>query len=363
MPDKHRRAAVALPKGVHRVVSRGREYFYWQTGRNTASPGERVKLPSDPQSPEFWAVLAQLQGAPTEPVIVTMNVVFDKYMQWLRTRTDVSGETKRKYERQIDVARRGLGHMRPETVRPSDIRRLLDQFADVPGTGNNLLGTLRALSSWGLERGHFDHSITEAVKPYKSDGGHRPWTSAQQAAAERHLTDMVRRAYFLARYTGQRGSDVVRLGPHMIDDGGFRIVQQKTQREVWCPIDPELAAEMATWGTELVTGRQKGWNAWHVAGQRYIGPYLHQHWGKVYGRKLLDSQFRQQSQGIPELAGATFHGLRGTRVVELRQRGATTTQIQDQVGMSLPMIERYCRFADKKANGKASVVALRRTVT
>jgi len=28
--------------------------------------------------------------------------------------------------------------------------------------------------------------------------------------------------------------------------------------------------------------------------------------------------------------------------------------------MSLPMIERYCRFADKKANGKASVIALRR---
>ena len=57
MPDKRVRAAVALPKGVHRVVSRGREYFYWQPGRNTASPGERVKLPSDPQSPEFWAAL------------------------------------------------------------------------------------------------------------------------------------------------------------------------------------------------------------------------------------------------------------------------------------------------------------------
>jgi len=341
MPDKRRRAAVALPKGVHRVVSRGREYFYWQPGRNTASPGERVKLPSDPQSPEFWAMLAQLQGAPATPVVVTMNMVFDKYMQWLGGRSDVAGETKRKYGKTLDIARRGIGHMSPDRVRPSDIRLLLDQFADVPGTGNNLLGALRAVSSWGLERGHFDHSITESVKPYKSDGGHRPWTAEQCLAAERGLTGMVRRAYFLARYTGQRGSDVVRLGPHMVDDGGFRIVQQKTQREVWCPIDPELAAEMATW-------------------EKRLGPYLQQHWGKVYGRKLLDSQFRSQAQQIPELAGATFHGLRGTRVVELRQRGATTTQIQDQVGMSLPMIERYCRFADKKANGKAAVIALRR---
>jgi hypothetical protein len=45
-------------------------------------------------------------------------------------------------------------------------------------------------------------------------------------------------------------------------------------------------------------------------------------------------------------------------VVELRQRGATTLQIQDQVGMSPKMIDRYCRFADKKANGKAAVLAL-----
>jgi len=64
------------------------------------------------------------------------------------------------------------------------------------------------------------------------------------------------------------------------------------------------------------------------------------------------------AERIPELAGATFHGLRATRVVELRQRGATTLQIQDQVGMSPKMIERYCRFADKKANGKAAVFAL-----
>jgi integrase len=337
----HRRGAVRLPKGVHRVVSRGREYYYWQPGRNTTAPGKRIKLPNDAQSPEFWQAIQRLKGVQLEPAIITMNVVFDKYIQWLMVRTDVTAETKRKYERQLDVGRRGMGHMQPGNVRPADIRQFLDQFSDVPGTGNNLLAVLRAVSAWGLERGHFAHSITEAVKRYRSDGGHKPWTREQCLAAERSFADMVRRAYFLARYTGQRGSDVVRLTPGMVDEGGFRITQQKTAREVWCPIEPELAAEMATW-------------------ERELGPYLKQHWGKVYGRKLLDKQFRDQVKEIPELAGVTFHGLRGTRVVELRQRGATSTQIQDQVGMSLNMIERYCRFADKKANGKASVIALRR---
>jgi integrase len=92
----------------------------------------------------------------------------------------------------------------------------------------------------------FPQSVTEGVKPYKSDGGHKPWTPAQCAAAEKNFTGMVRRAYFLARYTGQRGSDVVRLAETFIDDGGFRLIQKKTGREVWCPIDEALAAEMAT---------------------------------------------------------------------------------------------------------------------
>src|SRR6516225_11721199 len=63
---------------------------------------------------------------------------------------------------------------------------------------------------------------------------------------------MVRRGVMLMLYTGQRGSDVVRLGPTMIDDcgDGFDLGwrgQQKTGARPWCPIFPELAAEMATW--------------------------------------------------------------------------------------------------------------------
>jgi len=100
-----------------------------------------------------------------------------------------------------------------------------------------------------------------------------------------------------------------------------------------------LAAEIATW-------------------ERRPGPYLQQSYGKLYSRELLDNQFAKARETIPELAGVTLHGLRATRVVELRQRGSTEMQIQDQVGMSLKMIARYCRFADKKANGKAAVFAL-----
>jgi integrase len=89
-----------------------------------------------------------------------------------------------------------------------------------------------------------------------------------------------------------------------------------------------------------------------------LAPYIFGLNGKPYSKDRIDTLFAQARAQVPELAGVTFHGLRATRVVELRQRGCTTTQIQDQVGMSLRMIERYCRFADKKANGKAAVLSL-----
>jgi integrase len=335
---------VGLPKGVHRVTARGREYFYFQANRGTATEGPRFTLPKDPHSPEFWFELRKAQGLTNLPEIPTFGGVGDLYQSsphFIR----LGSETKRQYRRLLTIARKAWGNLPAEGVRPKHVRALLDELADVPGTANNVLGLLRALSQWGLERGHFQQSLTEGVKPYKSDGGHKPWSAAQCVAAEKHLTGMVRRAYFLARYTGQRGSDVVRLGNAFVDDGGFRMTQKKTKREVWCPIDDVLGAEMATWNQPPSAVAQ---------GPR---PYLVQKHGKVYSRRLLDKQFADARAEIPELAGTTLHGLRGTRVVELRQRGATTMQIQDQVGMSLGMIERYCRFADKKANGKAAVLS------
>ena len=64
----------------------------------------------------------------------------------------------------------------------------------------------------GSLRGHFrSHALQKQASFHHSVG-----------AAHDHLTGMVRRGVLLMLYTGQRGSDAVRLGP-------------------WCPIMPELA--------------------------------------------------------------------------------------------------------------------------
>jgi hypothetical protein len=78
-------------------------------------------------------------------------------------------------------------------------------------------------------------------------------------------------------------------------------------------------------------------------GDGYLGKrpglFLHQADGRPVPKKTLDAAWQRAHKEIPEFADAAFHGLRGTRVVELRGRGATTLQIQDTVGMSIRMVE------------------------
>lgn len=339
MPLKRRRVSgvVELPKGVHRVIARGREYFYWHPGRGTKAEGKRVALPKDPTSPDFWVALREAQGVGVTSA-VTFSAVIDLY-QVSPQFTKLSPGTQSLYLRQLKIAKAGFGTTAAEAMRPSHIRGVVDGLADKPGAANNFLTTMRALSAWGLTRDYFSMSISHGIEPYEKEGGHKPWTDAQIEAAHEHLTGYVRRAILLGLYTGQRGSDIVRLGWTDIDEGGFRIKQQKTGREVWCPIVDELAAEMATW-------------------ERVPGPFVRQDSGKPFTRKLFSKHFAAVREDVPELAGATIHGLRSTAVIRLRRAGLTTAQIQDVIGMSMAMIERYSRFADKKASGKAAIVKL-----
>jgi len=328
---------VELPKGVQRVVTRGREYFYWHPGRGTAQAGKRVPLPSDPKTPEFWIALREAQGLSGLVTIKTVGAVIDLFR--VSKAFPKHAGTAGMYERGLRILRAGFGDKPAEALHASVIREIVEGMEDTPGAANNFLGAIRAFSSWSVVHKHLAASITEGVKPYKSKGGHKPWTDAQIAAAHEHLTGMVRRGVMLELYTGQRGSDAVRLGPTFIDENGFDLSQIKTGREVWCPILPELAAEIATW-------------------ERRPGPYLLQDHGKPYTRKRLSIHFNEQRKGIPELEGVTLHGLRATAVVRLRRAGLSTSQIQDVIGMSMAMIERYSRFADRKASGKAAVVSL-----
>jgi integrase len=332
---------------VHCVVARAREYYYYQPGRGTARQCERIRLPSDPRSPEFWNALRQAQGFIATACNGTFNALADGFLAFIETEAAQIGDgTRYQYKRAMTLARQAWGDLPAAGLRPSHVQAVMDGLADTPGKANNFLGGMRALSTWALVRDArklIDMSLTQGVKPYAKDKGHKPWTVAQQQAALAKLSGVVRQGVVLYMYTGMRGSDAVRLGPTMIDDGGFDLTTQKRKRQVWCPIVPELRAEMATW-------------------DKRPGPFLLQEDGRAKGRpftrKRFSVVFREAADQIPELAGVTLHGLRCTAVIRLRHAGLSAPQIGDIVGMSLAMVERYCRFADRKTSGQAALVSL-----
>lgn len=178
------------------------------------------------------------------------------------------------------------------------------------------------------------HDPTLGVVLFESGEGHKPWTPAQLAFADANFTGMLRRGYVLARYTGQRVRDVVRLGPNDIDEGGFSRPQKKTGVQSWCPIFPELEAEMATW-------------------EQRLGPFLLQDSGRPFTSNQFWRVFNKARQTHPVLEGAVWHGLRANAVIRLRQAGYSSLQISDMIGMSAEMVELYCRHADRKASGQA----------
>lgn len=334
---------MALPKGVQRVEARGKEFFYFQAGRGTTCPGPRVRLPSDPHSPEFWQALRSAQGISQVEPTNTLSAAITGYLA--SAAKSVGEDTLYNYGRSLKIARDAWGHLPIAGVRPAHVMKIMDGLSATPGKANNFLTAMKLLSGWARTQDLIDKSMVEGVKAYKLKGGHKPWTAEQIAAADKGLTGMIRRGFLLYLYTGQRGSDIVKLGPTHVDEGGFSIKQHKTGREVWCPIVPELAAEVAAW-------------------PRRPGPYVTQEDGATYTRNLFWDHFDQQrfdedgTTRIPELANVTLHGLRCTAVIRLRQAGLSVPQISDIVGMSLATVQRYCRFADRKESGRAALVML-----
>jgi integrase len=136
-------------------------------------------------------------------------------------------------------------------IKPSLVQAYFDGLTGLPGKQAAALAALKQLEKWAVVRDLLPRQITLGVETEDSDGGHIPWTADQVAFAEANLPAHLSRAVTLAANTGQRGSDLIRMGWTDIEtyEGieGISIRQKKTKRDVWVPIASPLAAALRTW--------------------------------------------------------------------------------------------------------------------
>ena len=176
--------------------------------------------------------------------------------------------------------------------------------------------------------------------------------------AERHARPDLARAVTLGANTGQRRSDLIRMGPTDVEvyDGreGICVRQKKTGREVWVPIISTLATAMATWE------RRPGPWLRHLDGRPWVGGEITDAWRfERDGNPALEPLRRC---GPDKNKPLVLHGLRGHACVRLLHAGANTRQISDMVGMSEAMVAHYTRFSVQRENATAAIIHMERTI-
>jgi integrase len=260
--------------------------------------------------------------------------------------------TQRSYRRLLGLAQlpESLGAVPVDEMRPALVQAFLDALADRLPTQKLAQAAIKSLERWAIVRDLLPRPISLGTEAPGGDGGHVPWTDEQVELAERHTLPHMSKIITLAANTGQRGSDLVRMRWSDIEkvDGqlGINVVQQKTGLGLWVPFTTALQTAMDSWE------RRPGFILLKQDGHPFTRPQVTDLWIRERRREALAPL---------RTAGLVMHGLRGTAVVRLRRAGATIPQISDMVGMSAPMVTRYCRYSVQKENALAAVHILDRS--
>ena len=326
------------PKFTHGFIDRhGKPRFYFRR------PGfKRVPLPGLPWSPEFMQAYenaaagqpAPIGGSQVKPG--TLRALAASYFAAPGFRTK-SAATQYTYRNIIDRLCREHGDKRAALLQREHAVRLVAARADKPSTANAFRHALRALMQHAVEIGIRADDPTRDVKsvPIKSDGYHS-WTEAEIAQFERYhpLNSRARLAFGLLLYTGQRRSDVIRMGRQHMMDGGLTVRQQKTGRTVWIPIHETLVPMIG--GTNNLT-------------------FLVTEFGKPFTAAGFGNWFRDQCRAAG-LHGCSAHGLRKAAARRLAEAGCTPHEIAAITGhATLKEVIRYTEAADRKQLATAAM--------
>jgi integrase len=338
---RKRTAAVMLPEGVQQVLKKdtGRLYFYYAPKRGTKAAGKRVPLGSDTKDPEFWRRYREASGGTSKAG--SLSELMSKYRQHTDF-TNLRPASQRGYNHFLDRLEAIAGDRQVSAMTRRDVYALLDNMSATPVAANFMLAVLRTLLEWGVPRGYRDDNPAVGVKRLKvEDSGHAPWPEPGYAFVMEHAPTHLCRLAFLGRATGQRVSDLVRMRAiDLAEDGVSLRIGKLRDKPHLVPLTKAQMSEIRSWGV-----RDLECFITTPGGKRCSAAYINTLWNSW--RSL------EQAAKIRDLK-MTIHGLRATSINDRRREGTEDGGIADELGMSVKMVSRYLRFADKVASGRAS---------
>lgn len=309
------------PKYVHRVRSKGKDYYYaWRGG---------PRIHANPYTPEWYVEYGRLmRGRKPGPDIGTVSELIRLYCQSPRWRS-LRETTRATYLHALDRIEAEFSDLPLRFFTDKGARRTFLDWRDeiavkTPRMADLTMSLMQAMVGYALDRNLVDANPLEKIAKVH-DGTRRDviWTDDQisrfKASAPPHLA----RAMMLALWTGQRQGDLLRLTWSGYDGKAISLRQGKTGRMVRVAAAEDLrlildSVERAA-VTILTTEDGRPW------------------------RSGFKSSWRKAVVAAGIENPPTFHDLRGTFVTMAYRNGASIKDIADVTGHSEADAERIIR--------------------
>lgn len=241
--------------------------------------------------------------------------------------TRLKSRTALDYDKYLDFFISIMGDANPAAMKRKDVIRLRDSNSAKPYFGNYALRVLRVLLEHGLDIGWIESNPAKGVSEIRTEvKGREPWPQELLDAyrARCPLGSRERLLLELCLGSGQRIGDVLEMRWSDIQAGGVALRQNKTGKELWVPILPELQAALdaASRNSVFLLTNERGTNRWSYRGAA------------------------QAVMKVREAIGAQsydIHSWRYNAACELVEAGCGDDLVAAVTGQSPAMVQHYTR--------------------
>lgn len=292
------------------------------------------KIASEFGTPAFWQEYADILNGDIQPIRVstrTFSALIKSYHTSPRYKR-LKPRTALDYDKYLSFFKERMGESNPVAMKRKDVIRLRDANADKAYFANYSLRVLRVLMEHCVDLGWRETNPAKGVPEIKVNKRERePWPR-ELLSAYRESCPIGTRERLLMELcvgTGQRIGDVLEMRWSDIQDGAVYVRQNKTQKELWVPILPELQVTLdaASRHSVFIVTNEGGTNRWSYRGAA------------------------QAVRRVREAIGALdydIHSWRYNAATELLEAGCGDDLIAAVTGQSPAMVQHYTKKARQR---------------
>lgn len=320
-------------KGVAKVQSKGRIYYYaWRGG---------PRLRGEPGTPAFIASYNRAIESHQTPDMSRFRYILTDYKGDTAYK-GLSESTRKQWSRWLDRISESFGELRiaqfnrTEKIRPV-IRSWRNRWSKTPRTADYGMQVLSRVMAHGVELGKFANNPCEGIKRlYKQDRSDIIWTAADISDLYKSCSQEIEEATDLARYTGLRRGDLIRMSWSHVGDDAIVIPTSKSgfERGAIIPLYDvlrQLLARIPQRSTTILTSsRKRPWS----------------------GNGLGSSFNEAKRQAGLSKRNLHFNDLRGTAATNFYLAGFTYREIAETMAWEEKSVERIIR---KYVGNKAAI--------